>query len=212
MTRPSELTREALIEAATTIFSEKGFEAGSVRAITERAKANQAAITYHFGGKDGLYREVLREALHAFDEFSLIDPGQVADLDREEALRLFLRQQLMPLLKRNRLSRYVRLFNWELLQRSSVFQEFVATEPLPMIEIADAIVKKFLGPDAGVEERAIARMWLFQQALIFIRNAEHLAQPPLNLVLDEAFVERLIERLGRLTLHGLAGLAGQRPG
>ena len=60
--RSSEATRGALIEAATTVFAEQGFEAGSVRTITRIAKANQAAITYHFGGKDGLYRAVLRAA------------------------------------------------------------------------------------------------------------------------------------------------------
>ena len=63
-TRQAEATRRALIEAATTVFAEQGYDAGSVRAITGRARANQAAITYHFGGKEGLYREVLRAAGH----------------------------------------------------------------------------------------------------------------------------------------------------
>ncbi len=51
MTRPSELTRHALIEAATAVFADKGYEGGSVRLITEKATANQAAINYLFGGK-----------------------------------------------------------------------------------------------------------------------------------------------------------------
>ena len=207
MTRPADLTRGALIKAAITVFAEKGFAAGSVREITQRARANQAAITYHFGGKDGLYREVLRAAVNAFDEYELIQAEAVPGLDREEALRLFLRQQLLPLLKRNRFSRYLRIFHWEMLQRTAVFQDFIATERLPTIATADAIAATFLPAVASHEDRVVARMWLFQQALIFIRNAEHLSAPPFNLTLDEAFVERLIEKLGALTLHGLAGLA-----
>ena len=88
-----------------------------------------------------------------------------------------------------------------------MFEVFVASEPLPAIDTADAIVRKFLPPGASAEDVAVARLWLFQQALIFIRNVEYLARPPLNLQVDEGFVERLTDRLGALTLSGLGGLA-----
>lgn len=51
-------TREALVQAATPIFARDGFHAASTRAIAEAAKANQALIGYHFGGKQGLYLAV----------------------------------------------------------------------------------------------------------------------------------------------------------
>ncbi|MFL5215846.1 MAG: TetR family transcriptional regulator, partial [Microvirga sp.] len=51
MTRPADLTRQALITAALAVFAEKGFTAGSIRDITRRARANGAAVNYHFGGK-----------------------------------------------------------------------------------------------------------------------------------------------------------------
>ena len=207
MSRPSELTRHALIEAATAVFAEKGLnEGGSVRLITHKAKANQAAITYHFGGKDGLYREVLRGALHAFDEYSLIDEAALPDMDRDEALRLFLRQQLMPLVKRNQLSRAVRLFNWEMLKRTDIFQELIALEPLPILTTAQGIVDKFLPGTASPEERTIALIWLVNQAYVFVRDYEHLSKPPTNLALDEDFVERLIDMLARMLGAALAGL------
>ena len=66
MSRPVEGTRDSLIKAAIDVFSAKGFEGGSVREITQAAKANQAAINYHFGGKEGLYREVLKASVQAF--------------------------------------------------------------------------------------------------------------------------------------------------
>ena len=210
MTRPSELTRQALLDAATVVFADKGYEGGSVRLITQRAKANQAAIAYHFGGKEGLYREVLRGALHAFDEFSLVDEDSIGEIDREEALRLYLRQQLTPLLKRNQLSRYLRIFNWEILQRTTTFQELFRTERIPAVATANAILSKFLPPDASPEERIVTMIWLVNQAYIFVRNYEHLSKPPASLTVDEGFVERLIELLGRLLCSGLAGLAENR--
>ncbi|HSN72770.1 MAG TPA: CerR family C-terminal domain-containing protein [Steroidobacteraceae bacterium] len=51
-------TREALIQAALEIFGRDGFDAASTRAIAEAARANQALIGYHFGGKEGLYHAV----------------------------------------------------------------------------------------------------------------------------------------------------------
>lgn len=51
---PPEGTRAALLDAALHLFGRKGFDATSIRDIAGRARANVAAIAYHFGGKDGL--------------------------------------------------------------------------------------------------------------------------------------------------------------
>ena len=121
MTRPADLTRQALITAALAVFAEKGFTAGSVRDITRRAKANGAAVNYHFGGKEGLYREVLRNALAAFENNARVDDAEAETLPRREALARFVRQQLVPLTKRDQFSRYLRLFAWEQVSASDVF-------------------------------------------------------------------------------------------
>lgn len=51
---PPEGTRQALILAGLRLFGRQGFAATSVRQLAQEAGANIAAITYHFGGKDGL--------------------------------------------------------------------------------------------------------------------------------------------------------------
>lgn len=55
-------TKSRLLEAAGQEFAEKGYELARVRAICDRAGANLAAVNYHFGDKEQLYREVLLEA------------------------------------------------------------------------------------------------------------------------------------------------------
>jgi len=50
----SERTRLSLIEAGMHFFGLRGYEAASTREIAGLAKANIAAIAYHFGGKEGL--------------------------------------------------------------------------------------------------------------------------------------------------------------
>ena len=54
----SDPTRDRLLDAAEVLFAEKGYAEASVREITARAGANLAAVNYHFGDKDTLYREV----------------------------------------------------------------------------------------------------------------------------------------------------------
>src|ERR1035438_4000819 len=54
-------TREKLIEAAGQVFAERGYHATTVREIVKRSGANIAAVNYHFGGKLGLYTEVLQQ-------------------------------------------------------------------------------------------------------------------------------------------------------
>lgn len=206
MTRAAERTRSALVEAAIAVFAENGFAGGSVRDITRKAQANQGAINYHFGGKEGLYREVLRATFLAFGEFNLLDAETLDTMAPQDALRLFVRQLLLPLLKRNQFARYIRIMNWEILQRTEVFQELATTENTSLLPLTERLVRKFLGSDADPEVIAVTTLWLLHQGFIFVRDYEHLARPPFSITIDDAFVERLADLLGRLLSGGLSGL------
>src|SRR5947207_8147090 len=56
-------TRARLLNAAARLFAEHGFAGVTVRDICRKARANVAAVNYHFGGKDGLYTAVMRMAI-----------------------------------------------------------------------------------------------------------------------------------------------------
>jgi len=56
-------TRARLLHAAARLFAERGYARVTVRDICKKARANVAAVNYHFGGKDGLYRAVMRHAM-----------------------------------------------------------------------------------------------------------------------------------------------------
>ncbi len=58
-------TRDRLLRAATAQFAEHGYHNVSIRDICHEAKANVAAVNYHFGGKLDLYREVVGVAIDA---------------------------------------------------------------------------------------------------------------------------------------------------
>jgi TetR/AcrR family transcriptional regulator len=52
-------TRERLLAAAISLFSEQGYAATGTRAIAARAGCNVALISHYFGSKEGLLREVI---------------------------------------------------------------------------------------------------------------------------------------------------------
>jgi AcrR family transcriptional regulator len=61
-------TRARLLESAAQLFATRGLARVTVRDICRAARANVAAVNYHFGGKAGLYEQVLRSAIAVMQE------------------------------------------------------------------------------------------------------------------------------------------------
>jgi len=61
-------TSQRLLDAAEALFAEYGFAETSLRAITTQARANLAAVHYHFGSKDELLRAVFTRRLKVLNE------------------------------------------------------------------------------------------------------------------------------------------------
>jgi AcrR family transcriptional regulator len=202
MTRPSDVTRERIMKAAERLFAERGYDATSIRAIVAKARVNQAAINYHFDGKDGLYREVLRAAFRALTEQQLERADEMKAMSREAALAEFIRRQLRPLLGRDEYSRHMRILNWETVRPTAVFRKLLSEEAAPFMGLAVELVRRFQ-PEADQRTLVAAAVWLLGQCSVFLRNREQLADPPLGLVLDEAAVEWLAQLVSRWATGGL---------
>ena len=54
-------SRFQLLTVATPLFARKGLHGVSVRELARSAGVNLAMISYHFGGKEGLYAAVVEE-------------------------------------------------------------------------------------------------------------------------------------------------------
>lgn len=53
--------KKCLLNAAAKLFSKQGLEKTSTRDLAKESNSNISLISYHFGGKEGLYKEVMRE-------------------------------------------------------------------------------------------------------------------------------------------------------
>ncbi len=79
--RDAGRSRELLLDAATELFAERGFERTTTRDIGERAGVDAALIARYFGGKTQLYIAVMRAGS---------GDGAPADLLEEDRLRALL--------------------------------------------------------------------------------------------------------------------------
>ena len=210
MKRPSEITRDRILKTAVKLFAERGYEATSIRTLAAKAHVNQAAINYHFKTKDGLYREVLRDAIHALTEDQLSHAQETQAMPRERALGEFVRQQLRPLSARDDVTRYIHILNWEAVQPTEVYRKLVSEEAAPFLGFAVDLMRRFM-PEADQGTLTMAGVWLVGQCTVFIRYREQLAMPPVSLKLNEPAVDRLsalisgraLAGLGHANIHGL---------
>ncbi|MAL97693.1 MAG: hypothetical protein CL583_04495 [Alteromonadaceae bacterium] len=56
---PGELRRAQIVEAATQLFAETGYEGTSLRDVAERCGMTKAALYYHYTDKEALLRAVV---------------------------------------------------------------------------------------------------------------------------------------------------------
>src|ERR1700682_4102017 len=61
-------TKTRILDAAESLFMEHGFEATSLRSLTTAAGVNLAAVNYHFGTKEVLFRAVLTRRLDPMNQ------------------------------------------------------------------------------------------------------------------------------------------------
>jgi AcrR family transcriptional regulator len=202
MTRPSDITRERIMKAAERLFADRGYDGTSIRAIVSKARVNQAAINYHFEGKDGLYREVLRAAFRAMTEDQVTHGDEMKAMSRDDALAAFVRRQLRPLTARDELSRHLRIFNWETVRPTPVFRKLMSEEASPFMGLAVDLIRRFL-PEADQRTLMVAAVWLLGQCSVFVRNREQLAGPPISLSLNADSAEWLARTISAWTVHGL---------
>jgi AcrR family transcriptional regulator len=60
-------THDRILDAAEFLFADHGVAGTSVRAITDQAQVNVAAVNYHFGSKENLVRAVIARRLSGLE-------------------------------------------------------------------------------------------------------------------------------------------------
>ena len=204
----SEKTRQHIIDAAGPLFAEKGYKVTTVAEICRVSGVNQAAISFHFGGKEQLYLALVRYGF----EYALAQvpmpqwpAGTPAAVKLRDFILTFLRRAVA-----DREPRWpCQLIMRETVQPTKACEEFVRGYIRPNIEILHGILQELLPADFSEEARQLVGFSIIGQAL-FYRAARGVLELMLAgeqpLRFDEERLQVLAEHITRFTLAALGVL------
>jgi len=137
-------TRRSLLKTASEVFAEKGYRDTTIAEISERAGTNIAAVNYHFGDKETLYREAWRYSFLQSLEAHPPDGGAPDNAPVEQRLKA----QIRALLSRSTDpdNKGFMIVNKELASPTGLLEEVMREEVLPITERMESLVREALGP------------------------------------------------------------------
>jgi AcrR family transcriptional regulator len=202
-----ESTRQALLDAAGPLFAQKGFDGTSIRAIAEAAKANIAAVNYHFGSKENLYLEALRTAVLESEgkrPVAFLDSLERAESREDVAgiIRELVRVRFGALLSPERPLWQGQLIMRSMIEPNEALHAVARQIFVPDHEALIAIVKR-AKPEWPEEKLDLMAYSLTAQIIFYV-----FARVPVLLLMgkeayDEAFLESASEHVAEAALKEL---------
>lgn len=123
-------TASEILDATQKLLLERGESKTTLRAITELADANVAAVNYHFGSRAALIKKAYKTAL---DEVTMSQGARLQALDDKAGLEEVVQVWLGPLLEPKSVTKRERDL-WNLLQRGSVENAPQLQELMPSMQ------------------------------------------------------------------------------
>ncbi len=147
MTIPRDTeTRDRLLKAAERLFADRGFKKVTVRDICRAARANVAAVNYHFGDKLGLYREVMQSAIDGMrgtnDAAREAGAGQPPEEQLRRYISIFVHRVLTP-----GNDAIHRLINREMNDPTPALDALVEQGVRPRVEYLSGLIAAIIGCD-----------------------------------------------------------------
>jgi AcrR family transcriptional regulator len=161
--RGAEKTTSNLLAAASEIFADKGYREATVADICGRAGTNIAAVNYHFGDKETLYREAWR---HAFRESLRLHPPD-GGVDNDASPEERLRGQVSALLHRiaDRRNKEFIITHREIANPTGLLEEVMQASLRPLQERMTALVRELLAPRALNTQVRLCTMSIVSQCI-----------------------------------------------
>jgi AcrR family transcriptional regulator len=134
-------TKSKILDTAEALFMEHGFEATSLRTITNAAGVNLAAVNYHFGSKEELFQAVLTRRLDPMNQrrVALLGALEQASGGAPVACERILEAMFIPALElaRDRErggTNFLRLLGRAYADPAPFIRQFLSGQYAPMID------------------------------------------------------------------------------
>ena len=201
-------TRQQLLAAGAVVFAARGFREATVREICRQAGSNVAAVNYHFGGKDGLYAEVLAEGQRRMH--GPIPVPAVGNGSATERLEEFVRGFLERVLTESSESCHAQLMFRELIEPTAALDRVVAEFIRPGAVALGEIVDELLGPGFTVRERQRVGLSIVSQILNYKHCRPVIERLFPDLPMDAGQIESLTRHITDFSVAAIQGLRRAR--
>ncbi len=200
-------TRERLLKVAAQLFADRGFKKVTIREICRAARANVAAVNYHFGDKSGLYREVLQLAIETMRSTNDAARATGQGLAADARLRQYINVSLCRAMSSGNSSWISRLLNREMSDPTPSLDAIVDQAFRPRVDDLMAMVAEILGcalDDPRVSQCVTS---IHAQWIMFVPNPiASRFRAKLRLRADDA--PTLADHIATFSLAGIHALAG----
>ncbi len=206
--KDDQSTRQRLLEAAGQVFAEKGFDRATGKEICARADANTAAVNYHFGGMEGLYVAVVREAHSRLVTFDVLSAAVAGKADAQAKLQAVIELLVRTLTGPTASSWVLRVIGREVVAPSLALDALREEEMLPKARILRAIVGELMGlPE---DHSAVARGCVSIIApcfMLLISDRHTLKRAFPNFGFDSQDAAAVVRHMVQFALAGLSAVA-----
>ena len=201
-----ENTRDKILNAAGEVFAEQGFEGATVRAITERAGVNLAAVNYHFRDKAELYTLVVLDACSARAAWR--DAMAEAPDSPEERLRSLIYHFLQYLLDPDRPPWKRRLMAREMANPTGALDELVEKHIRPLRnEFLIPTLRELTGDKFNRRQLGLICISVMGQCHYFLQGQPIIERLNPDFKIGKAEIAEIAEHITRFSLAGIAELA-----
>jgi len=199
-------TRQRLLQAAATLFADRGFKSTSVRDICDLAGANPAAINYHFRHKLGLYREVIGMVADAMDRTKQEAMDAGAGGTPDERLRDYIRHMVRRVIGEEK-NWLVDLIGREMAEPSPAFGLIVERGILPSGRRLAQLVSEVSGLPADDPRAQFCAGMVHAQCFFFTGGKPVLKHMDPKLEFTPAYVDEIARQIAEFSLGGIRALA-----
>ncbi len=163
----SDPTRDKLLDVAGRIFADRGYRATTIREISIAARANIAAVNYHFGDKLGLYTEAVQQSLRAAELEAMQNAlNQLAP--PEEILRSVIRVRLRGICRQDRPDWYFRILAHELADPTPALRQLINKVGRPIFQRMLELIGGMIGLPADDDKTRLCAVSVMGQILVYI--------------------------------------------
>jgi TetR/AcrR family transcriptional regulator, regulator of cefoperazone and chloramphenicol sensitivity len=203
-----ENTRDKILNAAGEVFAEYGFEGATIRAITERAEVNVAAVNYHFRDKAELYNRVVLDACSAQAAWrdAMANPTD----SPEERLRTLIARFLEYVLGPDRPAWKRRLMAREMANPTTALDELVEKNIRPFRdEFLRPTLRELTGDRFSRRQLSLIGTSVMGQCLYFHQSRPIIERLNPDFKIGKAQIEEIADHITRFSLAAIAELTRQ---